>query len=317
MTAPGRNRLRDAYCVTFFGDWEEPSGESRLRYDNTKKRWHGSWATAPRQPICTSAFTIFAFPPCSDDRSRRNARITTLVPVSLVQTARRRFMAVPSRTRMIRRSSNGKLHEPHRLRAPSRTRWRRRLRVAALLRRSSTSCTICPPFVEDAEACTASSHGADAFFIRLVAYSDAGGARPQEGDGEGLCRPGRDRARRRDRRPPSALLCPRRRSSTTLHYSVIAGRKPGALDRAAPLRGWKLDPAFDTLRCLLEARFGPRGKREYIQVLRLLEDFPERQVAVAVQDAVKRRAIGFDAVKHLLLARIECPSSDDLRQSGA
>ena len=29
MTAPGRNRLRDAYCVTFFGDWEEPSGESR------------------------------------------------------------------------------------------------------------------------------------------------------------------------------------------------------------------------------------------------------------------------------------------------
>ena len=31
MTAPGRNRLRDDYCVTFFGDWEEPSGESRLR----------------------------------------------------------------------------------------------------------------------------------------------------------------------------------------------------------------------------------------------------------------------------------------------
>ena len=32
MTAPGRNRLRDAYCVTFFGDWEEPSGESRIKY---------------------------------------------------------------------------------------------------------------------------------------------------------------------------------------------------------------------------------------------------------------------------------------------
>ena len=75
--------------------------------------------------------------------------------------------------------------------------------------------------------------------------------------------------------------------------------------RAAPLRGWKLDPAFGTLRRLLEARFGPRGKREYIQVLRLHEDFPERQVAAAVRDAVKRRLIGFDAVKHLLLARIE------------
>ena len=93
--------------------------------------------------------------------------------------------------------------------------------------------------------------------------------------------------------------------------SVLASReasiqkKPGALDQAAPLRGWKLDPAFGTLRRLLEARFGPRGKREYIQVLRLHEDFPERQVAAAVRDAVKRRLIGFDAVKHLLLARIE------------
>ena len=90
-----------------------------------------------------------------------------------------------------------------------------------------------------------------------------------------------------------------------LHYLSLLEKKPGALDQAAPLRGWKLDPAFDTLRRLLEARFGPRGKREYIQVLRLHEDFPEPQVAAAVRDAVKRRVIGFDAVKHLLLARIE------------
>ena len=90
-----------------------------------------------------------------------------------------------------------------------------------------------------------------------------------------------------------------------LHYLSLLERKPGALDQAAPLRGWKLDPTFDALRRLLEARFGPRGKREYIQTLRLLEDFPERQVTAAVQDAVKRRLIGFDAVKHLLLARIE------------
>ena len=130
----------------------------------------------------------------------------------------------------------------------------------------------------------------------------AGGARPQEGHGEGLCRPGRDRARRRDRRPPSALLCV---VYDPLHYLSLLEKKPGALDQAAPLRGWKLDPAFDTLRRLLEARFGPRGKREYIQVLRLHEDFPARQVAAAVRDAVKRRLIGFDAVKHLLLARIE------------
>ena len=40
-------------------------------------------------------------------------------------------------------------------------------------------------------------------------------------------------------------------------------------------------------------------------MLRLLEDFPERRVTAAVRDAVKRRLTGFDAVKHLLLARIE------------
>ena len=40
-----------------------------------------------------------------------------------------------------------------------------------------------------------------------------------------------------------------------LHYLSLLEKKPGALDQAAPLRGWKLDPAFDTLRRLLEARF--------------------------------------------------------------
>ncbi len=30
-----------------------------------------------------------------------------------------------------------------------------------------------------------------------------------------------------------------------LHYLSLLEKKPGALDQAAPLRGWKLDPAFD------------------------------------------------------------------------
>ncbi len=90
-----------------------------------------------------------------------------------------------------------------------------------------------------------------------------------------------------------------------LHYLPLLEQKPGALEQAAPLRGWQLDPAFDELCRLMQARFGHRGKREYIQVLRLLEDFPESHVTAAVQDAVRRRLIGFDAVKHLLLARIE------------
>ena len=90
-----------------------------------------------------------------------------------------------------------------------------------------------------------------------------------------------------------------------LHYLSLLEKKPGALDQAAPLRGWNLDPAFDALSRLLEARFGPCGKREYIRMLRLLEEFPETQVTAAVRDTVKQRLIGFDAVKHLLLARIK------------
>jgi len=50
---------------------------------------------------------------------------------------------------------------------------------------------------------------------------------------------------------------------------------------------------------------GRKGKREYIQVLRLMELFARDVVAAAVNDAIKLGAIGFDAVKHLVLCRIE------------
>jgi hypothetical protein len=59
------------------------------------------------------------------------------------------------------------------------------------------------------------------------------------------------------------------------------------------------------LRRLLEARMGKQGKREYVQVLRLLEAFKIEDVTAAVRDAIDRGAIGFDAIKHLVLCRIE------------
>ena len=55
-----------------------------------------------------------------------------------------------------------------------------------------------------------------------------------------------------------------------IHYLPLLERKTGALDQAAPLRGWDLPGEFATLRRLLESRMGPRGKREFVQVLRLL-----------------------------------------------
>jgi len=90
-----------------------------------------------------------------------------------------------------------------------------------------------------------------------------------------------------------------------LHYLALLEHKIGALDQAAPLAGWELPEAFATLRRLLEARMGKQGKREFVQVLRLIEVFPIDEVAAGVRDAIDRGVIGFDAVKHLVLCRIE------------
>ena len=90
-----------------------------------------------------------------------------------------------------------------------------------------------------------------------------------------------------------------------LHYLALLERKIGALDQAAPLAGWQLPEAFATLRRLLEARMGKQGKREFVQVLRLMEVFRVDDVAAGVRDAIDRGVIGFDAVKHLVLCRIE------------
>ena len=89
------------------------------------------------------------------------------------------------------------------------------------------------------------------------------------------------------------------------HYLALLEQKPGALDQAAPLQGWTLPESLQHLRRLLEARMGRRGKREFIQVLRLIEVFPQTAVAAAATDAIRLGAIGFDAVKQLVLARLE------------
>jgi transposase len=90
-----------------------------------------------------------------------------------------------------------------------------------------------------------------------------------------------------------------------LHYLALLERKIGALDQAAPLAGWALPAEFATLRRLLEARMGKPGKREFVQVLRLMEVFRPDDVLAGVREAIARGVIGFDAVKHLVLCRIE------------
>ncbi len=118
-----------------------------------------------------------------------------------------------------------------------------------------------------------------------------------------------------------------------MHFLPLLGQKVGALDQAAPLQGWVLPDEFATpgsgpgqaLHRLLEARMGRQGKREYVQVLRLLETFEMGHVHGAIKQALGLGAIGGacprarqrrdpgDAVKHLVVCRIERrPSRLDL-----
>ena len=90
-----------------------------------------------------------------------------------------------------------------------------------------------------------------------------------------------------------------------LHYLALLEQKTNALDQAAPLAGWELPEEFSGTAAAAGSAAGKRGKREYVQVLRLLETFSMAEVSAAVRQALRLRAISFDAVKHLLLCRIE------------
>jgi transposase len=90
-----------------------------------------------------------------------------------------------------------------------------------------------------------------------------------------------------------------------LHYLALLEQKTRALDQAAPLAGWLLPGCFAQLRRLLEARLKKHGSREYVQVLRLIETFALAEVTQAIEDALLLGTISFDAVRHLLLCRIE------------
>jgi transposase len=90
-----------------------------------------------------------------------------------------------------------------------------------------------------------------------------------------------------------------------LHYLALLETKPNALDQAAALQGWDLPEVFQHLRHMLEARMGNRGKREFIQVLRLMESIPREIVTFAVTEAIRLGAVGFDAIKLIALARLQ------------
>ena len=92
-----------------------------------------------------------------------------------------------------------------------------------------------------------------------------------------------------------------------VHYLALLERKPGALDFARPLEGWNLPGDFELLRRRLEAQLGHKGTREYIKVLRLLENASIHQLSGAIQQTLAIGALSYDAVRVVLQARQETP----------
>ena len=92
-----------------------------------------------------------------------------------------------------------------------------------------------------------------------------------------------------------------------LHYLALLERKPGAIDFARPLERWELPGCFATLRRRLEADLGHGGTREFIKVLRLLENSTVPELARAIESAISIGATGSDAIALILFHHAERP----------
>ncbi len=96
-----------------------------------------------------------------------------------------------------------------------------------------------------------------------------------------------------------------------MHYLKLLERKPGAMEQAAPLKGWNLPKSFIKFKEALESRLKQNGKREFIQTLRLLEAYEMTEIEIAIEEALRLQTISVDAVK-LLADGLRDHSTPDL-----
>jgi len=84
-----------------------------------------------------------------------------------------------------------------------------------------------------------------------------------------------------------------------LHYLPLLERKPHSLAFARPFEELTLPGCFEVLQRRMEWELD-HGRREYIQVLRLLERYSVQQLTSAVQEALRRRVHTKDGVTQFL-----------------
>ena len=92
-----------------------------------------------------------------------------------------------------------------------------------------------------------------------------------------------------------------------VHYLALLERKPGGFDHARPLADWKLPACFEVLRRRQERQPSGLGTREYIRVLRLLENATVAQLADAVDYALDIDITDADSIRVILEHRRESP----------
>jgi transposase len=90
-----------------------------------------------------------------------------------------------------------------------------------------------------------------------------------------------------------------------LHYLPLLERKPGSLDHARPLVDMNLPECFNILRrrLVVEEKKEGEGTREFIRVLRLLEDYPMAKLRKAVEKGLQIRGNTRDVIAQFLIPR--------------
>lgn len=92
-----------------------------------------------------------------------------------------------------------------------------------------------------------------------------------------------------------------------LHYLALLERKPGGFDHARPLVDWELPECFAVLRRRQEQEPSGLGTREFIRVLRLLEQVTTSQLTDAVEYALDLDITDADSIRVILEHRRESP----------
>jgi hypothetical protein len=85
-----------------------------------------------------------------------------------------------------------------------------------------------------------------------------------------------------------------------LHYLPILRTKPHELDHARTFRNWALPLIYERFRHELERRHNGDGLRQYVEVLGLLQDFPQAELTAALRRAAACQSFSAETVRFYL-----------------